>query len=115
MKFNRFHCWIILLFSFYSLLPAGLAQFPPEEEDFGSVFDDTFLDSGPPEAVPTCDKDQFQCQKSLECIEKHRFCDYVVDCQDSSDEITCGDLDFTARKYSKLTSMTVSHNKIFNL
>src|SRR6218665_3261315 len=97
--------WIILLVCFYS--PGFTERLDPDtdwdEPDDGFFeflnSDRSVFDLGLPESVPTCDTGtEYQCQKSLECIDKFKYCDHVPDCQDSSDEITCGLLDFTSRK-----------------
>lgn len=43
--------------------------------------------------VSKCSKEQFQCANGI-CIEKFKFCDYIVDCSDWSDEDTCASCDF---------------------
>ena len=43
--------------------------------------------------APACLEDEFSCVYQttyLTCLERHRRCDYVVDCDDSSDETDCG-------------------------
>ena len=52
-----------------------------------------------------CGKDQFECVASSKCIEKYMYCDYIVDCEDTSDENQCGTCTFQNGK--------VNHKKIF--
>ena len=105
MNLITIHCvWILILFSLQTLSSSeSFFNSDNETVDFeANVNDEDVFDlvQQAQGAVPACEKDEFQCTKSLECIEKYKFCDRVVDCRDSSDEITCGVLDFSSRKHA---------------
>lgn len=72
-----------------------IISWPSDVDDIDNDSEEqSVMDDDDPPAVGSCSKKQFQCVSNGKCIEKYMFCDYIVDCEDASDEISCGTCNF---------------------